>query len=121
MHNPEVCQAWLFQMLSSPDPSKDRFWREYRGRAQRFHDTPMAQDGVDTEVFSIMQLAAAFLWPIWAQARIRRADDLAHFARRFARECLRVSVFGVIRPEYFPDIVARLGAETVALQREPSA
>jgi hypothetical protein len=32
-----------------------------------------------------------------------------------------VSVFGVIRPEYFPDIVARLGAETAALEREPSA
>jgi AcrR family transcriptional regulator len=122
MHNPEICQAWLFQMLSSPDPSKDLFWREYRGRAQRFHDTPLAQDGVDTEVFSIMQLAAAFLWPIWAQAQMRRAEDLAHFARRFAHECLRVSVFGVIRPECFPEIVARLKAEAApALEREPAA
>ena len=108
MENPEMCRAWLFQFIASPDPSNDPFWNEWCGSATRFHETPMAQDGVDTEIFSITQLAGAFLWPTWARVQGGAAPDLKLFARRFAREAMRAALHGAIRPECFPEIVAAL-------------
>lgn len=42
---PELCRAWLLQLLTSSDPARDRFWR--------------AVAGADVEVLSALMLAAA--------------------------------------------------------------
>jgi AcrR family transcriptional regulator len=110
IHNPEICRAWLFQVLSSPDPAKDGFWREYLGRAARFHETPMAAPGIDAEVLSVIILAGAFLWPIWARAKCKDAADLPRFADRFAREFLRLALYGTVRREFFPELAEELQA-----------
>jgi len=44
-NEPELCRAWLLQLLTSPDPASDRFWR--------------AVGGADREVLSALMLAAA--------------------------------------------------------------
>jgi AcrR family transcriptional regulator/transposase-like protein len=103
IENPEVCRAWLFQVLSSPDPSADVFWREYCERARRFHETPMAAPGIDAEVLSVIILAGSFLWPIWARAKAHDATDLPAFSERFGRELLRLAMYGTVRREYFAD------------------
>jgi len=108
MANPELCRVWLMQVLGSPDPSKDIFWREYQGSFERFARTDLAVAGIDTEVLSVMMLAGLFLWPMWAQAHSDDVDARANLARRFARECLRISLHGTMRPEHFPDLVRQL-------------
>lgn len=45
MENPEICRVWLQQVLASPDPSQDPFWREYSGSLQRFAETKLAMPG----------------------------------------------------------------------------
>lgn len=108
MENPELCRIWLLQLLASPDPMADPFWREYEGSLQRFADTDLAQDGIDVEVLSVLMLSGAFLWPVWAQSHARSDRQRRDLARRVAQESLRLCMFGSMRPERFPDIARRL-------------
>ncbi len=112
MENPELCRVWLLQILSAPDPSSDPFWREYAGSIGRFAQTEMAQPGIDVEVFSIITLASNFLWPVWAQAHSQGSEERAALAHRFAREMVRLSLHGTLRPEKVPDVVARVDGKS---------
>lgn len=108
MDNPELCRIWLLQLLSSPDPTSDPFWREYEGSLERFAQTDLAPDGVDAEVLSVITLAGAFLWPVWARSHAQGDEERRALAHRFSQEMLRLSLFGSMRSEHFPDIAQRL-------------
>ena len=109
MANPELCRIWLLQLLSSPEPTADPFWREYEGSLHRFANTDLAQDGVDSEVLSVLILAGAFLWPIWARSHARSDDERRALARRFASESLRLCMYGSMQSDQFPQIAERVG------------
>ena len=108
MENPELCRVWLMQLLASPDPSGDMFWREYQGSLDRFARTDMAVPGVDSEAMAVLTLAGMFLWPVWARAKGGDEAGRAAQARRIANETLRLSMYGSMRAERFPEIAARL-------------
>jgi AcrR family transcriptional regulator len=108
MDNPALSQAWLFQVLSSPEPASDMFWREYEGSTEKFTRTPRAKPNVDSAVLTVIMLAGASLWPVWARAHAGPGKDLRPYARRFAQECLRISMYGNLRAEYYPQIAERL-------------
>lgn len=110
MANPELCRVWLLQVLASPDPAADPFWREYVGSIGRFAETDLAQPGVDPEVLSVLVLSGAFLWPVWAQAHAGDEAGRSALASRFARECLRLSMYGSMHSAAFPEIAERLRA-----------
>lgn len=107
MDNPELCRGWLLHLLSSEDPGEDRFWRAYQGAAERFARSPNAQPGIDPEVLSVIMLAGAFLWPVWAEAK-GKGQDKEPFAERYAQESLRLSLYGTLRREAYPAIAARV-------------
>ncbi len=109
MDNPELCRIWLLQLLSSPDPTSDPFWREYEGSLERFAATDLAPDGVDAEVLSVITLAGAFLWPVWARSHAQSDDERRSLARRLSQEMLRLSMYGSMHSDRFPDIAERLG------------
>jgi AcrR family transcriptional regulator len=108
MENPELCRAWLLQVLSSGNPASDPFWKEYEGSLERFAQTELAQDNMDVEVLSVIFLAGTFLWPIWARAHGKGSDDRRALAHRFGHEILRLCMYGNIRPESYPEIAERL-------------
>jgi len=114
MENPELCRVWLLQVLSSPRPASDPFWKEWKGSMERFARTKLAQENLDTEVSSVIMLAGAFLWPVWARAHARDSKGLRVLSHRFAQELLRLSMYGTLRPEYYPEIVRRLKAGRAA-------
>lgn len=103
MDNPELCRIWLLQLLASPDPSHDRFWREYSGSLGRFAESARARSGIDVEVFSLISLAGYFLWPIWVRAHSRNDDERDRLAKRFTREMLRLSLYGTLDPAQHPE------------------
>lgn len=111
MENPELCRAWLLQVLASSNPAEDPFWREYEGSLKRFAATDLAQPGVDGEVLSVLMLAGTFLWPVWARAHAKDETERKALAQRFARECLRLSMYGSLKSEKFPEIAQRLAAD----------
>lgn len=106
MEHHEVCRVWLLQVLASPDASTDMFWREYSGSLQRFAASDLAVPGIDAEALAVMNLAGAFLWPVWAGAHDGKGQGAEELGRRFARECLRLSLFGSMRTSAYPEIAA---------------
>lgn len=117
MSNPELCRVWLLQVLASPDPAADPFWREYVGSIGRFAATDLAEPGVDAEVLSVIVLSGAFMWPVWAGAHAQDGEERGELARRFARECMRLSMYGSMQHARFPAIADRLAAKPVSPPR----
>lgn len=114
MENPELCRIWLLQLLSSPDPMSDPFWREYEGSLQRFADTDLAQDHIDVEVMSVLMLAGSFLWPVWARSHAQSDEERRRLAQRMTQESLRLCMYGSMRSERFPHIADYLKNPLIA-------
>lgn len=119
MQNDELGRVWLMQVLASPDPSADIFWREYVGSLERFAASDLAEPGIDAEVLSVMNLAAVFLWPIWAQAHDKDGQGRERLASRFTREILRLSLYGSMKPSAYPAIAGRLGNAEAKAEGQP--
>lgn len=108
MENPDMCRVWLQQVLASPDPREDPFWREYLSSFSRFGRTEMAEPDIDVEVLTVVNLAGVFFWPILARAHAVTPKQRLELSRRFSQEILRLSLFGTMRAEAFPAIVERV-------------
>jgi AcrR family transcriptional regulator len=111
MENPEIGRVWLFEVLSSKRPASDPFWQQYVSNLERFIASEYAQPGVDAEVISVLMLAGAFLWPVWARAHVRGAKEREQMGKRFTREVLRLCLQGTMRPEKYPELLERLKNE----------
>lgn len=111
MENPDICRVWLQQILASDNPAADPFWREYCGSFGRFAATDLAESDIDVEVVSVVVLAGVFVWPLWAKADSANAKARRQLAKRFADEVLRLSTFGTMRADAFPEIVERVGTK----------
>ena len=108
MGNPDLCRVWLQQVLTSPDPRQDPFWREYFGSFLRFSRTEMAEPDMDVEILTVVNLAGVIFWPILARAHAVTPKQRTELSRRFSQEILRLSLFGTMRADAFPDIVQRI-------------
>jgi AcrR family transcriptional regulator len=119
MENPEIGRVWLFEVLSSHRPSKDPFWQQYASNLERFAKTKLAQPGIDAEVVSVLLLAGAMLWPVWARSHTRSVKERRQMAKRFTREVLRLCLHGTLRPEKYPDLDRALAQRTGAARPSP--
>jgi AcrR family transcriptional regulator len=108
MENTELGRVWLFEVLSSSRPASDPFWKQYKKRFEEFAKTDFAQSGIDIEVLSVIMIIGAFLWPVWAGAHAKPPKERQQLARRYASEIVRLSMYGTLHPEYFPEIAAEL-------------
>jgi AcrR family transcriptional regulator len=108
MANPELGRVWLFELLSSPRPANDRFFRQYKSNFERFARTELAQPGIDAEVVAFMMLSGAFLWPVWARTQARSIKARQQMARRFSVEMLRLCLHGSLKAEKYPELAARI-------------
>lgn len=106
--NADLCRTWLLQILASPNPTQDPFWTEFQGSLQRFTETDLAQDHVDSDAMAVLVLSGIILWPVWVRSHAADEGDRARLAMRMSREILRLSLFGSMRPEKFPEVVEQL-------------
>ncbi len=104
MENPEMGRLWLLELLNSRRPASDPFWRRYKSNFELFARSDSAQPGIDAEVASVLTLAGCFLWPVWARAHTRNGKERQQMAVRFAREVIRMSLHGTMRPEKYPEL-----------------
>ena len=107
MENSELGRIWLYELLASKRPTKDKFWRYYKEIMARFAETDFAKEGIDVEVHSVLVLAGTFLWPVWIRAHARTAKERQEMSERFAHEMLRLALYGNLKAEKFPELQAR--------------
>lgn len=117
MENPELSRAWLFQVLDSSRPSSDPFWTQYKSRLEQFAKSEYARPGIDCEVHSVLMLVGTLWWPVWARAHARTAKERKQMAKRFSNEALRLSLYGTMRAEKFPELAAKIGKSAGASKR----
>jgi AcrR family transcriptional regulator len=121
MENPELGRVWLLEVLSSRRPANDRFWREYESRFSNFANTPAAQPDIDVEVLAVLILAASFIWPVWARAHTRTANERRQMSLRFSQEVLRLCLHGTMRPEKYAELDARIAKPRATAKPAASA
>jgi AcrR family transcriptional regulator len=110
MENPQLGRVWLFEVLNSKRPDSDPFLKQFMGSLQKFTGSEHAQPGIDVEVHAVIMLIGTLLWPIFVRADARTAKERRELVERFSSEMLRLSFFGTMRPERFPELRAKLRA-----------
>jgi AcrR family transcriptional regulator len=108
MENPQLGCVWLFEVLNSNRPGNDPFLNQFKGSLEKFTGSEHAQPGIDVEVHAVLMLIGTLLWPVFVRADTRSARDRQALVERFSSEMLRLSFFGTMRPERFPELEARL-------------
>lgn len=104
VENPALCRIWLFEVLSSGNPSEDLFFRQFKESTRELTETKYAQPGVDVEALSVLMLAGYFLWPVWVDAHAKTKPQRKKMAARMRNEVLRLFLHGVLKAEEFPHL-----------------
>jgi AcrR family transcriptional regulator len=102
--NASFCRVWLFDLLSSEDPGSDPFSRAWFDNVKAFCKSEDAVPGIDAEVWAALTLTAYLCWPIWMHAEKLDPQAQQVTAQRLVREVLRMSMYGVMKPERFPTV-----------------
>ena len=108
MENADLCRSWLLQILASENPAADPFWKEFQGSLELFAQTELTRENIDSEALSVLVLSGIFLWPVWVRSHAKTDEERRKLAIRMTRELLRLSLYGTMRPDAFPDIAERL-------------
>jgi AcrR family transcriptional regulator len=114
--HPELARLALYWLLTdSPIPraGMELFLNETR----RLVEGGGAQRDADAEMLGHLMMGVAVLWPL--SARIEFEDVAARRAAtaRLARELKRVLLFGVLKPEAWPDLVDELTRDAAPAPR----
>lgn len=104
VENPMLCRIWLFEVLSSDNPSEDLFFRQFKESTRELAETEYAQEDIDVEALSVLMLAGYFLWPLWVDAHAKTKAQRKAMGSRMRREVLRLSLYGVLKAEDFPHL-----------------
>lgn len=104
VENPVLCRIWLFEVLSSENPSNDRFFRQFKEATQELSESSSAKPGIDVEVLSVMMLAGYFVWPLWVDAHARNKQQRREMADRMRHEVVRLLLNGVLEGSDFPHL-----------------
>ncbi len=107
MSNPELSRAWLFDVMSTQGVVTDKFWKTYVKELGEFVDSGYGRKDMDLEVFAFISLSSALLWPIWVGAHAKGAKGKKAMQARFVEEMNRLTLFGSLNRDKFPQLVER--------------
>ena len=108
VENPELGRIWLFEMLSSKNPSGDKFFARYKQGIESLVAGEYGHDDVDSEALAVLMLAGNFLWPVWVNAHAKTKKERTAMTKRFSREMLRLTLNGVLKPKHYPNLIKML-------------
>jgi AcrR family transcriptional regulator len=118
LDHPELARLALYWMLAdSPIPraESDLFRQEMRVAVEE----EGSRSDADAEMFGHLMMSVWVLWPL--SVRIQFEDDDARRAAtaRLARELKRLLLYGLLRPEQWPRLVAEASREPAPGSRSP--
>ena len=108
MENPELGRIWFFNVLSSSRPAEDQFFKLFSESMEQAAELGFMEENVDIEALSVIMLAGYFIWPAWVRSHAHSKQERIKMANRLTREMLRLSLYGIMRPELQPKIAAIL-------------
>ncbi len=108
--HPDIARIWMFRLLTG-HAGVAPGWGEYMGAVERLARSSRTQNGIDAEMFGVIGVASALVWSLMARPRSRSEKAARSETARFARELKRLFLFGALRPDDWPDLVAEFDRE----------
>ncbi len=116
LEHPELARLAIYWLVSDsplPRAGKELFLQETR----RVVESGGARGDADPEMLGHLMMGVAVLWPL--HARIEFEDEAARRAAtaRLARELKRVLLYGLLKPEDWPGLVAEVASMPARARR----
>jgi AcrR family transcriptional regulator len=108
--HPDIARIWMFRLLTDLSTGAPG-WDDYVGALERLARSSRSQDGIDAEMLGVIGMTSAMVWSLMARQRTSSEAEAQAETRRFARELKRLFLFGALRPERWPELVAELEGE----------
>jgi AcrR family transcriptional regulator len=108
LEHPELARLAIYWLLSeTPIPrGMELFLQETR----LLVEGGGARDDADPEMLGHLMMGVAVLWPLHARIEFEDAAARRAATARLARELKRVLLYGLLRPEAWPDLVGEVGS-----------
>lgn len=110
VEHPEISRLWMFRLLHEIPMAHREGWHRYVEELRRLAQTPKTQDGIDPEMLGHILAGASHVWSLRMHAYASSEAQVRADTDRFVRELKRLVLFGVLRPESWPHLVASLDA-----------
>jgi len=121
VEHPEFARLWIRENLTRPDGAPSESWKSFVATLEAFTQSGKTQAGIDAEMLGRILLGAPLVWSIWAHETAGDAGDRRRAVRRFGREIKRLLLFGVMKPEEWPAMVAEVATARSADDAEGRA
>ncbi len=106
--HPHIARIWMFRLLQRRGAGMSGGWEDYVGALERLAKSGKSQDGIDAEMLGVIGMTPALVWSLMAAQRNQDEQAAEEETLRFARELKRLFLFGALRPEAWPELVAEL-------------
>ncbi len=118
LEHPELARLALYWLLAdSPIPraESDLFRQEMRVAVEE----EGSRSDADAEMFGHLMMSVWVLWPLSVRIQFEDADARRSATARLARELKRLLLYGLLRPEQWPRLVAEVSREPAPGSRSP--
>ena len=105
--HPDIARIWMFRQLTGPGENPAG-WVDYVTALERLARSRRSQDGIDAEMLGIIGMTSALVWSLMTHQRSQDPDEQRAETARFAHELKRLFLYGALRPERWPELVATL-------------
>jgi AcrR family transcriptional regulator len=109
LEHPELARLaihWLLSETPIPRAGMELFLQETR----LLVEGGGARDDADPEMLGHLMMGVALLWPLHARVEFEDAAARRAATARLARELKRVLLYGLLRPDAWPDLVGEVGS-----------
>lgn len=107
-HNPEIARMWIYKLLQGDGSPAVQF---NSGAIDRLANSHRGQDDIDPEMLAMIVTSATMVWSLAANSKGVDDATRAKEAARLSRELKRLFLFGALRPEKWPHLVAELAED----------
>ena len=114
VEHPEFARLWIHDLLASSDGAPGESWANFVATLEAFTKSGKTRAGIDPEMLGRILLGAPLVWSLWASRKATAERERRRLAQRFGREIKRLLLFGVMKPEAWPAMVAELEAASSA-------
>lgn len=107
IQHPEVGRLTIHHLLTE-NPVPRAAWDRFVGQLARLAKSDRARDGIHPEMLGHILMAVGILWPLQASAFYEDDDAIAAATDALGRELKRLLLFGVLKPDDWPELVRSL-------------